>query len=116
MSEELVPKLEEIVVEPEKLFLDPNNPRLIAKREDQRDENAAVTLAAETQKRMEENDGVLPVHPLFAHVARRSSQTCPDRYFNKFDPKTKQITNDKLANARLSIKPRQGWEEFYKMV
>lgn len=40
------------------------------------------------QKRMDENDGVLPVHPLFAHVARRSSQTCPERYFNKFDPKT----------------------------
>ena len=44
---------------------------------------------------------------------------CIAQYYNrniKFDPKTKQITNDKLANARLSIKPRQGWEEFYKMV
>ena len=43
---------------------------------------------------------------------------CIAQYYNrniKFDPKTKQITNDNLANARLSIKPRQGWEEFYKI-
>ena len=44
---------------------------------------------------------------------------CIAQYYNrgfKFDPETKQITDDKEANARLSIAPRKGWEEFYKMV
>ena len=44
---------------------------------------------------------------------------CIAQYYNRdleFDPKTKQITNDKMANARLSITPRKGWEEFYRMV
>ena len=44
---------------------------------------------------------------------------CIAQYYNrdlKFDPETKQITNDKEANARLSITPRKGWEQFYKMV
>jgi predicted dehydrogenase len=33
-----------------------------------------------------------------------------------FDPKKKQITNNKLANAMLKgAPPRKGWEEYYKM-
>ena len=32
-----------------------------------------------------------------------------------FDRKTKQITNNKLANQLLAPPPRKGWEEFYKM-
>ena len=44
---------------------------------------------------------------------------CIAQYFNQdleFDPKTHQITNDKSANERLSIPPRKGWEDFYKIV
>ena len=44
---------------------------------------------------------------------------CIAQYFNQdleFDPKTHKITNDKLANERLSIPPRKGWEDFYKIV
>jgi hypothetical protein len=34
-----------------------------------------------------------------------------------FDRKTKQITNNKLANQLLvGTPPRKGWEEFYKLV
>ena len=33
----------------------------------------------------------------------------------KFDPKTKQITNNETANALLDPTPRKGWEEFYKL-
>ena len=33
----------------------------------------------------------------------------------KFDRKTKQITNNKLANDLLTVPPRKGWEEFYKL-
>ncbi|MDP4292778.1 MAG: gfo/Idh/MocA family oxidoreductase, partial [Bacteroidota bacterium] len=33
-----------------------------------------------------------------------------------FDRKTKQITNNKLANQLLvGLPPRKGWEEYYKM-
>ena len=51
--------------------------------------------------------------------SKRITLGCIAQYLNrdlKFDPETKQITNDKEANARLSIPPRKGWEEFYKMV
>ena len=44
---------------------------------------------------------------------------CIAQYLNTdlvFDPKTKTITNNAEANARLSIPPRKGWETFYKMV
>lgn len=43
---------------------------------------------------------------------------CVAQYYNvdlDIDPATKTITNHKAANARLSIPPRKGWEEFYKM-
>lgn len=33
----------------------------------------------------------------------------------KFDSKTRQITNNKTANALLDPAPRKGWEEFYKL-
>jgi len=34
----------------------------------------------------------------------------------EFDPKTKQITNHKVANELLKgVPPRKGWEEFYKL-
>lgn len=34
----------------------------------------------------------------------------------KFDPKTKQITNNTLANKMLKgVAPRKGWEQYYKM-
>ena len=34
----------------------------------------------------------------------------------KFDPATKQITNNKLANELLAgVPPRKGWEQFYKL-
>jgi hypothetical protein len=34
-----------------------------------------------------------------------------------FDPKTKQITKNKVANALLAgPPPRKGWEQYYKMV
>lgn len=33
----------------------------------------------------------------------------------KFDRKTKQITNNQVAQALLDPAPRKGWEEFYKM-
>ena len=44
---------------------------------------------------------------------------CIAQFYNQdleFDPKTHQITNDKSANERLSIPPRKGWEDFYKIV
>ena len=33
----------------------------------------------------------------------------------KFDPKTKQITNNKVANQLLDPAPRKGWEQFYTL-
>ena len=34
-----------------------------------------------------------------------------------FDARTKQFTNNAFANAMLSgMPPREGWEEFYKLV
>ena len=44
---------------------------------------------------------------------------CIAQYLNMdltFDPKTKTITNSEEANARLSIPPRKGWEDYYSMV
>lgn len=32
-----------------------------------------------------------------------------------FDPKTKQVTNNKAANALLDPAPRKGWEQYYKV-
>ncbi|HKK19531.1 MAG TPA: hypothetical protein VJ952_12710, partial [Opitutales bacterium] len=33
----------------------------------------------------------------------------------EFDPKSKQITNNKVAQALLDPAPRKGWEEFYRL-
>ena len=34
----------------------------------------------------------------------------------KFDPKTKQITNNTLANKMLKgVAPRKGWEQYYTL-
>jgi hypothetical protein len=49
---DLVPKLKEITVAPEKLILDPNNPRLITKDEDRKSAEAAIDLMPETMDRM----------------------------------------------------------------
>lgn len=32
-----------------------------------------------------------------------------------FDRVTRQITNDKAANQLLAVKPRKGWEQYYKL-
>jgi hypothetical protein len=49
----LIPKLREIKVRADQLFLDPNNPRLISQKRDRRPPSTAVTHAAETRQRME---------------------------------------------------------------
>lgn len=52
MNDDLIPKLKEITVDPFKLILDPNNPRLITKDDDRRDPDSAIDFSPETQKRM----------------------------------------------------------------
>ncbi len=49
---DLVPKLKNIQVDPRKLILDPNNPRLITRDEDRRDPKSALDLLDETISRM----------------------------------------------------------------
>ena len=44
---------------------------------------------------------------------------CIAQYFDmniEFDPTTKQITNNQMANQRLAIPPRKEWKDFYKIV
>lgn len=53
---ELAPHLRQIEVSPEKLILDPNNPRLISRDEDKRNESEAVDLNAETMVKMKSTD------------------------------------------------------------
>ena len=53
---ELAPELEQINVAPEKLILDPNNPRLISRDEDRRIESEALDLFDQTINRMRESD------------------------------------------------------------
>jgi len=33
----------------------------------------------------------------------------------KFDPKTRRITNNDLADRMLRTAPRKGWESYYKL-
>lgn len=56
MEADLIPELEEISVDPMKLILDPNNPRLITKSDDLKDPGSAVDLVAETTERMKSGD------------------------------------------------------------
>ena len=49
---ELAPKLKPIKVSPEKLIVDPNNPRLISRDEDRRDESEALDLLDQTLNQM----------------------------------------------------------------
>ena len=54
MIDKLIPELQVIEVEPIKLILDPNNPRLLTKKEDlNQDPNSAVDSISETIKKME---------------------------------------------------------------
>ena len=64
------------------MWLDPKGGSYVNKKGEE------VPCPAWVRRKQADNNGVLPVHPLFAHVAQRSSQTCPERYFNKADPKT----------------------------
>ncbi len=56
MEDNLIPELQEIYVDPNKLILDPNNPRLITKDDDLRDPDSAVDLVVETTERMKNGD------------------------------------------------------------
>ena len=49
---DLAPELRQIEVSPEKLILDPNNPRLIARDEDKRNESEALDLLDQTAQQM----------------------------------------------------------------
>ncbi len=53
---ELAPKLKPIKVSPEKLILDPNNPRLISRDEDRRVESEAIDLLDQTINQMRQKD------------------------------------------------------------
>lgn len=78
---ELVPNLNEISVDPRKLILDPNNPRLITKDEDRREAGSALDLMDETVTRMRDDknkieeiersikeNGWLPIDYIFVRV------------------------------------------------
>ena len=89
MPEGLIPTLKEIRVKSDQLFLDPNNPRLISRHEDRRDPSTAITLAPETQRRMEDGhkvdelkksireNGWIPVDYVFV---RRIAGEAAERY------------------------------------
>lgn len=85
---ELIPKLNRIRVSPDKLILDPNNPRLISRLEDRvKDENMLdMTVLENTRKRMEGgSDDVFQIKELERSIRTNGWQPIDSIFVHKCD-------------------------------